>query len=287
MTYHTFQISNSLKTVLRDRATFTSKLHLLSNKQKSLEMLRSFILSSVILTLLSVSSACEKKSNVKDGPGTCEHSKEIEKSYLEDARQLLFREIYRDSSAHPDFTNPRFDPAKLDEILNAIQAVYDLRVPQRDSVFLKHKIHTFPRLGLQSISIKVDTSSIEVQKLVNKQPTGNALLDSIVTAFKFNEVQTSYSYPDFNWLTIISDEQLNLFPIIKELRTLPFFHIVEFGGGAVGDGNDITMERSQGVIKLDFSIGWGDCPAGCIYRKHWVFEVDKNCNASFIKSLVD
>lgn len=47
--------------------------------------------------------------------------------------------------------------------------------------------------------------------------------------------------------------------------------------GVIGDGNNIqtalsTNERN----KMLFSIGWGDCPSGCIHRAYWSFEIQSN-----------
>ena len=242
------------------------------------------LLLSITLFLILTTFACNKNDSPHSGECNC--TSPVDTLYLSDAYQLIFKEIYTDPE-HEDRDNPYFDEQKVAEILNAIQAVYNLDIPERDEVFDEHQIHAFPFMGLHSISLKTDTTAPEVQKLIAGEPTGNQELDNIIAKYKFNEVRTSLYYPEFNWITIISEESLNLFPVINELKAFPFFVYVEFGGGAIGDGNNITLERFENYMKLDFSIGWGDCPSGCIYRKHWIFSVDQKCNAAFLNSFTD
>ena len=58
-----------------------------------------------------------------------------------------------------------------------------------------------------------------------------------------------------------------------------------FGSGPVPI--HLRLQVTADRILLDFSIGWGDCPAGCIYRRHWVFGVDNNCSVSLIAAFTD
>ena len=40
----------------------------------------------------------------------------------------------------------------------------------------------------------------------------------------------------------------------------------------IGDGDDITAAPPT----YDLSHGWGDCPAGCIFREGWTFSVEND-----------
>ena len=37
-----------------------------------------------------------------------------------------------------------------------------------------------------------------------------------------------------------------------------------------------TVKRDSNNAIIGFSIGKGDCPAGCLYREQWVFEITNN-----------
>ena len=42
-----------------------------------------------------------------------------------------------------------------------------------------------------------------------------------------------------------------------------------------GDGNDIRwVSGGKQGMAMEFSIGAGDCPSGCIHRKYWTYHVD-------------
>ena len=43
-----------------------------------------------------------------------------------------------------------------------------------------------------------------------------------------------------------------------------------------GDGDNIVLARTSAGWTLDFSRGWMDCPAGCLYRRYWRFTFDNN-----------
>ena len=42
----------------------------------------------------------------------------------------------------------------------------------------------------------------------------------------------------------------------------------------MGDGDRITLSKELVGWKLEFSKGWGDCPAGCINRDRFFFRFD-------------
>jgi hypothetical protein len=48
----------------------------------------------------------------------------------------------------------------------------------------------------------------------------------------------------------------------------------------------ITLSRDGDSATITFSIGRGDCPAGCIYHKYWEFRV-LNDYAEFVKTFED
>jgi hypothetical protein len=229
-----------------------------------------------IIACIILTAACERETFEPYG---CNVSPKIDSLYRLDAYRLLLHEIYYDS-LHPDRVSPRFNETKVLKILGAFQAVYDLNVPERDTIIEQYDIHVYPVLGLYSISLKVDPSAGEIQNLVNGQVTGNAQLDTFLSTYAFDQVSTSMFYPDFNWITITSDSAWNLIPLWEHLKTFDFIYDAGMGDGAMGDGNTIVLERKAQSLLLDFSIGWGDCPSGCINRKHWRFEISNACQAS-------
>ncbi len=235
-----------------------------------------------LLTGMLIVLACEveKKLNKND---FSEIDSFIANNYSNDAKELYFNEIINNSE-HPNYNEPVLDTTEINEILAIIQAVYQSESPQRDTVFEVFNIHTRYCYSFNSIMLKVETGQPAIKNLAKGRiPTGNAELDNILTAFQFDSVKTSYSYPDFPWLTIYSSGEYNMIPVVKEFNELPSIVLADAIIGCVGDGHNISLQRGEVSDKITFSIGWGDCPAGCIYHKYWEFIVE-NKKAEFVRS---
>ena len=203
--------------------------------------------------------------------------------YYEDAKQIYFHKVINDSS-HPNYDDPVLNTTEINEILDIIQAVYNSNSPERDTVFEVHEIHTQYCYSFNSISLKVDPDLPEIKKLANGViPTGSEELDEILIKYQLDSVDLMYSYPEFPWLTVYTSQEYNMIPIEKELGNVSSIIVAEFGKGCIGDGDYISLRRDNNSAIITFSIGRGDCPAGCTYRKFWEFKVvgDK---AYFIKS---
>lgn len=114
-------------------------------------------------------------------------------------------------------------------------------------------------------------------------PTGDLDLDTLLNTYHFDSVKTYYSYPNFPWLTIFTKEEYNLIPVENEFEAIESVFIAEFSKVCIGDGNTITLIRNNSSATITFSIGSGDCPAGCIYHKYWEFKV-MNGKATFIQT---
>lgn len=238
-----------------------------------------FLIAAV---LVFISSACDIEDpnigyediNVEDY---------IRANYSEDAKRLYFHEVINNSN-HPDYNEPELDEAEIEKILKLIQAVYNSDSQERDLVFNDYQIHARYCYAFNSTFLRVDTQRPEIQKLANGEfVTGEPSLDEILSTYQFDSVRLSYSYPDFPWLTIYTDQDYNMIPISEELQNLESVEIAEFNNGCVGGGNSISLSRSNDVAILTFSVGSGDCPAGCIYYKYWEFVVS-NGVASFVRS---
>lgn len=237
----------------------------------------------LFLSLLFLFS-CKKENQFQSLQLNCGYTDFIDTNFREGAKFLLITEIIENGSSHPNYNNPYIDNNDVNTVLSALQKIYDLHTLESDTVFNYYHISVFRTNSLHSISIEVDPDAIEVKRLIHNEPTMNVTLDNLISTYQFNDVDTSIFYPNISkFITLNSDLQLNLIPIINTLKTFSFFGSVQYNGYGVGDGNKIIMKRNESNIEFDFSYGYGDCPAGCIYRRHWVFKVDKNCNASFVK----
>jgi hypothetical protein len=237
------------------------------------------------LTLLVFSIfflSCEKEE-ITLGYDKIELENYIIENYTNDAKQLYFHEIFRDST-HVNYENSIIDTKEVNKVLKIIQAVYNSTSAERDTVFEIYQIHGYYCYGFNSICLKVNTELTEIQNLSNNLiPTGATLLDNILSTYKFDSVKTSYSYPNFPWLTIFTSDEYNMIPITKEFNDIESVLMADFNKGCIGDGNTITITRNEDYAIITFSIGSGDCPAGCIYHKYWEFKVS-NGKAKHIRT---
>lgn len=225
---------------------------------------------------------CEKEDGTIGYDGI-ELDTYIIENYSYDAKQLYFHEIFQDST-HVNYKNPIIDNNEVNKILKIIQAVYNSDSPERDSVFEIFQIHGYYCYRFNSISLKINTELTEIQNLSdNVIPTGETSLDNILNTYNFDSVKTSNSYPDFPWLTIFTSDEYNMIPIEKEFANIESILIATFNKGCIGDGNTITLTRDVNSAIITFSIGSGDCPAGCIHHKYWEFKVS-NGIAKFIRT---
>ena len=52
-----------------------------------------------------------------------------------------------------------------------------------------------------------------------------------------------------------------------------FLGIAEQSAALIGASAWWTSAMAPGGFRITFTSGWGDCPAGCINKHNWVFEV--------------
>ena len=58
----------------------------------------------------------------------------IKDNYQYDCMELYFREIVTDST-HFNYSDPFFDDTELNEIMAILQMIYDMDIPESDTVF--------------------------------------------------------------------------------------------------------------------------------------------------------
>jgi len=74
-----------------------------------------------------------------------------------------------------------------------------------------------------------------------------------------------------------------MIPIERKFAKIESVEIADFNKGCLGDGNNISISRNGDSTVITFSVGSGDCPAGCIYRKYWEFIVSYG-TATFVRT---
>lgn len=103
--------------------------------------------------------------------------------------------------------------------------------------------------------------------------SGVSALDTILTEFKIVSIQKVVSLEDSTVFKLTFEHPLNIRRIADRIKaTSDHIKYAEINGRA-GDGNNIGFQQENGQRKYDFSRGWGDCPSGCINRRHWIVTI--------------
>ena len=198
----------------------------------------------------------------------------IADNYTEDARQLLFR-MLQNGSVVTDKNKPEFNQTELDKILHSLQAVYNLKTRQTDSIFFISKVHVFPYVSLQSVILQVNQSTLEGKKLMNYQASGNTAFDNLMSQYGFTFYGNTVNLPNYGFVAIKAPRSYNLVPLLEAFKKFSFV-IDAQNNNTLGDGNDITYTintTNSSVAHIDFAVKSGDCPAGCTLKHGWRYDV--------------
>lgn len=231
---------------------------------------------SVLSLILFILISCEKDNITPINYKTITLDSVIINNYTQDAKLLYYHEVFQNPD-HPNHNSAVLDTNAINNILKIIQAVYDSAIPESDEVFEKHSIHARYCYSFNSVNLRVKPDAPEIRNLAEDLlPTGNDTLDYILTRFNFDSTKLYYGYPGFPWLTVFFKGEQNMIPVRDNFKQLAMVETAELTSSCIGDGHTIRLNRSEDEATIVFSIGWGDCPAGCINHKYWKFHVSKN-----------
>ncbi len=204
----------------------------------------------------------------------------IEDNYLEDAKILALREIYDNpDNAYAD--SVVIPAALINKYLSALYSVYLRGDDVADSIFHIYNIYALPNVPYMGISMLVDTNIFDIKELLADSVfSGNPQFDSIMVNYDF-KLQSFISIDTCDFLFITTSQYLNLKPLVHSLNSIDGLDYAEANLSMAGDGYNIEYSMRNDTAFLDFSIAWGDCPSGCIYRQYWKFSI-YDCNATFL-----
>ena len=198
---------------------------------------------------------------------------EQEAAAREDAAQLALRHqlaVARDS-------------ATVELPGDLVQGLYAALVRARASAAggLVADVHTFPYLSTHEVMVTaVPGATWTAGWREGRALTGYAPVDSLVRRYGL----TLRSFHDFSFgdtAVLRSETPLNTVALGRLFGRAPE---VRSGSSHAtgGDGDDIRAERLDGAWRLAFSVGSGDCPAGCTVRRTWTFRVSDGGEVAYL-----
>lgn len=231
-----------------------------------------------IRTLLLLVLVCATTMLSAQLPDSCAAPKLVRQHYLNSAKIIALRQMLGD----PNWADSVRIPAVLyNPVLDALSAVYNAtQVPERDTVTDCLNIQAFPGpIYPQGISLLTDTTYNWAKKLHQGiMPTGNTLVDELLQRYNL-KLTGSFQFDQFVFF-FQSGDLLNTAALAALFNAIP--GVQADPDSSIGGGADITLDTVAGGVTLTYSIGWGDCPAGCIYQRAWTFLVKSDCAVQFL-----
>jgi hypothetical protein len=210
----------------------------------------------------------------------CDIVSKIQNDYLNDSKILALREIYSDTTSS-NADSIEIPLSLTNKYLGALSVIYSMENDVIDTIFNEYNIHTFPNVPYMEIGMIADTNYTWIQNfLVDSVISGNAQFDSLMVKYDFK----LHSYINLSVgasIRITTPRYLNLEPIVDSLEKIQGLDLVDAMESWAGDGANIDNSSSNDTTYISFSIGWGDCPAGCINRKYWNFSI-YDCNGTYL-----
>lgn len=207
----------------------------------------------------------------------------VTKLYWRDATALAIRELRKGKA--PEQQEIEVPAALIQEIYDALIAVHRATaLAARDSVVSMFGIHTFPEA--QELIVGVDPTRAWTHAWANGVlETGNVAIDSLVARYGLT-LRRYFAWSSRPAALLGRTWVLNVTALATRFEGIDGVRYVEPDAFA-GDGSDIRAERSAGGWRLEFSLGFGDCPAGCTGRHDWSFTVDASSRVTFVGSRGD
>ena len=138
-----------------------------------------------------------------------------------------------------------------------------------------------PATSMHQLLIQLDSSSAWANVLLaGGFPTGDSIIDDLIATYDLH-LEDVYHWSIGNFALLESEEPLNLQPLIAAFATHPDV-IDVFANSLIGGGSDIRLVQESNSILLEYDIGKGDCPSGCIEHDIWSFRVFPNCTVAYI-----
>ncbi len=199
-------------------------------------------------------------------------------AYHEDAARLALRDLlavgYAEIPIPDEAARPYYDGLVL---------VYNATVlPARDTVVDVYRIHTFPSPTTRSLLLELFGTEEWVQRLARREvPTGEPTVDSLLARYSLS-IGSVYTMHDGDVLvTLGPPEPLNVQALALLFRGITGVRFSE-PNGVVGDGDNIAGSVNESRMLLDYSVGSGDCPAGCTGRRFYHFAVHDDGTVEYL-----
>ena len=200
----------------------------------------------------------------------------VKHQYREDATELALRLLVQEGETSGSGVEL---PADLIQTLyNALIQVYQATDEPARNAVVDYNIHAVPRVNTRELLVGVDSTKAWTQAWRNgKRLTGNAEIDALMEQFDLDLKQ----YLSVSNIAVLrTGRQFNTPAIAKLFNGIQGVQYANVNG-VLTDGGDIQAEFKGNYWQLKYSIGFGDCMAGCSDRTTWTFNVYPDSGVQF------
>ena len=192
----------------------------------------------------------------------------IRSLYRTDAARLALNHVYQNKL--PDTASVNIPQQLIDSFYSGLIHIFNCKtITSVDTITKIRPVHTFPYVSLYYLWVHVDTSYTWTKQWENGFTfTGNDTIDSLLIEYEL-ELE---SYSIYQMAILKAHKPLNMKTLGKMFEKISGVTYAEPEGFG-GSGDDLEANLELLWIRYIFSIGWGDCPAGCINRRFWEYTV--------------
>lgn len=239
-----------------------------------------YILSVIVLSTII---SCNKKTFPETS--NCQLYNPIASIYIPDTERLVVKAIESGVIKRKD--KIRLDSKDLNRVLKAIVSIHNAAkdLLAADTVFA-YKIKTYGRPYLRKIGVTFRTAyGTENTWKKGDNTTENAEINKLIKRYdlRITKVKKKKRYSE---AILVSGDALNMPALGREFEKIQAvwsaYYYRRYFSNRIR--SDIELIEFGKDIILRFSYNWGDCAAGCIFRRYWEFKVDKNCKVEFLRS---
>jgi len=235
---------------------------------------------SFLLTAAVMLAACDTATAPRSMQSSVDDSRvpaELRAAYLEDANRLALRDLQANG-----FSDVPIPQDAVQPYYNALVLVYNATaLPARDTVVDVYGIHSMGP-ATRSLLLWLLGTETWVQRLARREiPTGEPAVDTLLARYSLT-VGSVYAMHDGDLLlTLGPPEPINIKALAGRFQGITGVRFAE-PNNVIGGGNDIGGSIDGSRVLLDYSVGYGDCPSGCIARRFYHFAVHDDGTVEYL-----
>ena len=202
---------------------------------------------------------------------------ELRAAYLEDANRLALRDLLANGFSEVPIPQDAVQP-----YYNALVLVHNATaLPARDTVVDVYSIHTIGPTT-RSLLLWLFGTETWVQRLARGElPTGDPTVDTLLARYSLTVGSVYTMHNGEVLVTLVPPEPLNISALAGLFHGITGVRFAE-PNNVIGAANDIGGSIAGERVALDYSVGYGDCPAGCIARRFYHFAVHDDRTVEYL-----